>query len=90
MAMRRDGTLDAYAEALGRELELVARRPPTCIVESIQWGGGTPTQLGAGRLAAVAGRIAALFDRRAGAEMSMESIRATAMPRSPRRWPRWA
>ena len=60
MAMRREGTLDAYAEALGRELDLLAAVAPDLIVESIQWGGGTPTQLGAGRLAALG-----LPDRRA-------------------------
>lgn len=72
MAMRRESTLDAYADALHRELDLLARVAPGFIIDSILWGGGTPTQLGAARLAALGQRIAALFDRRAGAEISME------------------
>ena len=72
MAMRREGTLNAYADSLLRELELVAARVPDLVVDSIQWGGGTPSQLGVSRLLEVARRIAALFDRRSGAEVSME------------------
>jgi oxygen-independent coproporphyrinogen-3 oxidase len=72
MAMRREGTLDAYAESLVRELELVAARVPDLVIDSIQWGGGTPSQLGVSRLLKVARRIAALFDRRCNGEVSME------------------
>src|SRR5581483_11530885 len=72
MAMSRPGTLDAYSDALLRELEAVARLAPTLVVEGIQWGGGTPGQLGAGRLRAVGKRIAELFDWRSDAEISLE------------------
>jgi oxygen-independent coproporphyrinogen-3 oxidase len=72
MAMSRPGTLDAYADALLHELEAVARLAPTLVVEGIQWGGGTPGQLGAGRLRAVGKRIAELFDWRSDAEISLE------------------
>jgi len=72
MAMSRPGTLDAYADALVRELEMVARLVPALVLEGIQWGGGTPGQLGAARLRAVGDRIAELFDRRADAEISLE------------------
>jgi oxygen-independent coproporphyrinogen-3 oxidase len=72
VAMRREETLDTYAQALIRELELVSQTAPDLGVGSVQWGGGTPSQLGASRLMSVGRRLAALFDRRSGAEMSME------------------
>lgn len=72
MAMNRPGTLDRYADALLRELEGLARVAPGVILESVQWGGGTPSQLGAERLQRVGKRIAELFDRRGDAEVSLE------------------
>ncbi len=72
MAMHRKGTLDAYADRLCRELDLLAAAAPGLVVDSIQWGGGTPTQLGAARLTAVDRQIEMLFDRRANLEISVE------------------
>jgi oxygen-independent coproporphyrinogen III oxidase len=72
MAMRREGTLDAYAESLRQELDLLAATAPDLVIDAIQWGGGTPTQLGTSRLADVGRQIDALFDRRADAEISIE------------------
>ena len=72
MAMRREGTLDAYAAALESELLRLAEIAPDLIVGSMQWGGGTPTQLGASRLRAVGHLVDTLFDRRCDAEISME------------------
>ncbi|MDI1285966.1 MAG: oxygen-independent coproporphyrinogen III oxidase [Reyranella sp.] len=72
MAMQRKGTLEAYADGLCRELDLLALTAPGLVVDAIQWGGGTPTQLGAARLAAVGRRIEVLFDRRANLEISLE------------------
>ena len=80
MAMNRPGTLDSYADALLDELEALARVAPGLILEGVQWGGGTPSQLGAARLQAVGKRIAALFDRRCDAEVSLEI--------DPRHWDR--
>jgi oxygen-independent coproporphyrinogen-3 oxidase len=71
-AMNRPETLDGYARALAGELEHVARLAPDAIVGSVQWGGGTPSQLGPERLLRVGRRLAALFDVRADREMSME------------------
>ena len=45
---------------------------PTWLVGSVQWGGGTPSQLGPERLLKVGRRLAALFDARSDREMSME------------------
>jgi oxygen-independent coproporphyrinogen III oxidase len=71
-AMSRPGTLDSYAEALVAELEAVARVAPDVVLAGVQWGGGTPSQLGAARLRAVGRRVDLLFDRRSDAEISLE------------------
>lgn len=72
MAMRREGALDAYATALEREILLLAQAAPGFMVDSMQWGGGTPTQLGADRLLAIGHLVDTVFDRRSNAEISME------------------
>lgn len=72
VAMRQPGTLAAYARAMEAELALAARASPGLVLDAIQWGGGTPSQLGPDRIVAVARRVSALFDRRADAEVSME------------------
>ncbi|MBS0525720.1 MAG: oxygen-independent coproporphyrinogen III oxidase [Proteobacteria bacterium] len=72
MAMSRPGTLDSYADALLRELEAIARLAPALVLGGIQWGGGTPGQLGSERLRSVGRRIAELFDWPSDAEISLE------------------
>lgn len=72
VAMNRQDTLEGYGDALKAELEIVARLAPDVVVGSVQWGGGTPSQLGAERLVSVGRRLSALFDVRSGREMSME------------------
>ena len=71
-AMNRAESLGSYARALAKEIDLVAEAVPGMMVGQIQWGGGTPSQLGAANLVAVAKRLAARFDRRSGSETSME------------------
>ena len=71
-AVNRVESLDSYAHALGTEIDRVAAIAPDLIVGAIQWGGGTPTHLGASRLVAIAERLALRFDRLSGAEISME------------------
>jgi oxygen-independent coproporphyrinogen-3 oxidase len=71
-AMNRPVTLESYARAMVGELEHVARIAPDLVVASIQWGGGTPSQLGSERLLKVGRRLAALFDARSDREMSIE------------------
>ncbi len=73
VAMNRQESLEGYASALMRELELVSQAAPDVVVGAVQWGGGTPSQLGAARLVSVGRRLAALFDVRSGREMSMEA-----------------
>src|SRR5262245_29486990 len=72
VAMRHEKTLDGYARALEAELDRVAGAAPQLIVGTIQWGGGTPSQLGPQRLVRVGRHIAARFARRSGSETSME------------------
>lgn len=72
MAMRSESTLEAYAEALSRELLKVARTAPGLVIDAIQWGGGTPGQIGPARLRRIGRRAATLFDRRPQAEVSFE------------------
>ena len=71
-AVNRPESLDSYARALLKEVDLVAGAVPELLVGTIQWGGGTPSQLGAANIAKVAKRLAARFDRRGGSETSME------------------
>lgn len=71
-AMNRPDSLDAYSRSLQREIDLVANAVPDLLVGSIQWGGGTPSQLGAARLVEVSRHLAARLDRASGAETSME------------------
>lgn len=72
VAMNRGEALDAYARAVMLEIDRLAALAPELIVGAIQWGGGTPSQLGARRLVDVARHLAARFDRRSGSEISME------------------
>lgn len=72
VAMRSPGTLDRYASALLAELERTAAAAEGVVLGSVQWGGGTPSQLGTDRLLIVGQRIKALFDRRCGSETSLE------------------
>ncbi|KAF0098279.1 MAG: oxygen-independent coproporphyrinogen III oxidase [Rhodospirillaceae bacterium] len=71
-AMNRVDSLESYARALAKEIDLVAEAAPGLMVGQIQWGGGTPSQLGAANLVEVAKRLAGRFDRRSGSETSME------------------
>jgi oxygen-independent coproporphyrinogen III oxidase len=71
-AVNRAESLEAYARAVATEIDRVAAIAPEPIVGAIQWGGGTPSQLGASRLVEIAERLALSFDRLSGAEISME------------------
>lgn len=72
MAMRREGTLDAYAGTLLAELDKVARAAPGLRIDAIQWGGGTPGQLGADRLRRIGRRLDDLLVRSPDAEVAFE------------------
>jgi oxygen-independent coproporphyrinogen-3 oxidase len=60
--VQRRAPVDAYAELLAQEIELVAARTKRQRVSSIHWGGGTPSMLGPERLIALNDLIARRFD----------------------------
>lgn len=66
----------AYVEGATREVEMLARglaragREP--VVDTIYFGGGTPTSIGAVRLGALLGRIRGAFAVEPGAEVTVE------------------
>ena len=60
--MQRRAPVDAYADLLAQEIDLVAARTKRQRVSSIHWGGGTPSMLGPERLIALHERIARRFD----------------------------
>jgi oxygen-independent coproporphyrinogen-3 oxidase len=61
-ATRRAEPLDAYADALISEIDLVAAAMTSRSVVHLHWGGGTPSILGPERLARIVQRIANHFD----------------------------
>ena len=61
-ATRRAEPLDAYADALLGEIDLVAAAMTSRSVVHLHWGGGTPSILGPERLARIVQRIANHFD----------------------------
>lgn len=78
----REALFERYTKALLRELELAAQslgqdlarlRPAV----SVYFGGGTPSLLGAGRLAQILARIQALFPLTEQAEITLEVNPAT-------------
>lgn len=61
-ATRRAEPLDAYADALLGEIDLVAAAMTARGVVHLHWGGGTPSILGPERLARIVQKIAGHFD----------------------------
>src|SRR5262245_40788209 len=70
-AVRRREPVDAYAELLGEEIALVGAFCGASKTVHVHWGGGTPSLLGADRLAALTDRLGAAFDL-AGCEQAIE------------------
>jgi oxygen-independent coproporphyrinogen III oxidase len=61
-AVRRKEPLEAYADRLAREISLLADRIGCRRVLHLHWGGGTPSVLGAARLAALTLQLRRAFD----------------------------
>lgn len=70
--VRRDEPIRAYERRLLAEIDRVAVATPARKVRHIHWGGGTPSMLGEGGLAAVAERLALRFTLEAGHEHAIE------------------
>jgi len=60
--VRRREPIEAYADLLVREIDLLAARTAQQTVSAIHWGGGTPSMLGPNRLVALTDRLAASFN----------------------------
>jgi oxygen-independent coproporphyrinogen III oxidase len=61
-AVRRRPPVDAYAELLHAEIELLSAAIRARRVIHLHWGGGTPSILGADHLAALVDRLTTTFD----------------------------
>lgn len=61
-AVRRPAPIEAYAEVLVREIDLVAARTGCRQVVHLHWGGGTPSILGPGRLRELVAGLDVRFD----------------------------
>src|SRR5207344_3450954 len=70
--VRRREPVEAYADLLSKEIELVAARTAPRTVSAIHWGGGTPSMLGPERLVSLAGQLAGTFDIAPNAEHAIE------------------
>ncbi|WP_374545095.1 oxygen-independent coproporphyrinogen III oxidase [Rhodoblastus sp.] len=71
-ATRSNDPLDAYAEVLAREIDLVAKTSPAREVIHAHWGGGTPSLLGGARLRALTDSLRGHFHFAPDAEISIE------------------
>jgi oxygen-independent coproporphyrinogen-3 oxidase len=71
-AVRQRNPVDAYADLLSKEIELVASQVGGGKVVHLHWGGGTPSILGEQRLAALLGRITETFELAARCEHAIE------------------
>ncbi len=61
-AALREAPLDAYVATLLKEIDMAARTTPARRVSFVHWGGGTPSLLGAERLARLWAALGARFD----------------------------
>lgn len=76
---RMDGeTMDKYCDALMREIAAYGQELSAYTVNTVYFGGGTPTYLGADRLSALLLAVKTHFSLQANAEISAECNPATA------------
>jgi len=71
-AVRRPEPVEAYAERLLSEIDLVAARTGRRRIVHLHWGGGTPSILGPARIREIVARLAARFDLSALLEHAFE------------------
>lgn len=71
---RREGEFDSYADAVVREVELVAGGvPPPRPAKTLSFGGGTPSHLSAQQLERITNAVTARFVFEPGAEWMLEA-----------------
>lgn len=61
-AVKRDGPVAQFVEAIQTEIDAVATATPARRVTEVHWGGGTPNALSPERFEAIAARLAQRFD----------------------------
>jgi oxygen-independent coproporphyrinogen-3 oxidase len=71
-AVRRRGPVEAYAEHLKKEIDLLGAVIGGRHAVHLHWGGGTPSMLGPDRLIEVVDRLSATFDLTGIAEHAIE------------------
>jgi oxygen-independent coproporphyrinogen-3 oxidase len=71
-AVRRPEPIEAYAERLAKEIDLVAARTGCRRVVHLHWGGGTPSILGPKRLREIVAQLDVRFDLTALCEHAIE------------------
>ena len=71
-AVRRRAPIDAYADRLIQEIELVAAIAGRRSVVHLHWGGGTPSILGAERIEEIFAKLNDAFDVAADCEHAIE------------------
>jgi oxygen-independent coproporphyrinogen-3 oxidase len=72
IAVRRDVPVDEYLAALDAELRIRFGDQPAVTVDSIYFGGGTPSRLGGEGLARALATVERYFPRTSGAEVTAE------------------
>jgi len=70
---RSEGYMDAYAAALQRDLAQQAAEAADCTVDTVYFGGGTPSYLGADRLCRVLETVFAHYRVDKDAEITLEA-----------------
>src|SRR3979490_2703320 len=73
IAVRRDVPVDEYLSALGAELTVRFGDSPPELVDTIYFGGGTPSRLGGEGLARALALVERYFPRANGAELTAEA-----------------
>lgn len=67
--------MEEYLEALGKELEYTAKRMKDKVLDTVYFGGGTPTSLSAGHLDRILEKVEACFDLSRIQEFTVEAGR---------------
>ena len=86
IAVRRDVPVAEYLGALEEELRTRFGQQPPSEVDTIYFGGGTPSRLGGEGLARALARVERHFPAAAGAEITVEANPDDLTPESARAW----
>ena len=86
IAVRREVPVDEYLHALDAELRTRFGALPPGEVDTIYFGGGTPSRLGGGGLARALAIVEQHFPRAAGAEITAEANPEDVTPEAAEQW----